>query len=452
MELYYELTIDKTGLAIVRGSNIEGRLVIPAEAEYAGKTYPVVEINYNAFRNCHGLASIVIPNTINKIWGGSFEGCSGLEEIIVEPGNKVYDSRENCNAIIKTTENTLIVGCKNTVIPNTVTRIGPLAFHNRMGLRSIRIPDSVVSVENDAFSGCTGLTSIELPNSLECIGKKAFSGCIGLTSIVIPESVTTICASVFSGCAGLASISIPTPNSLQEIDREAFAETPFYQNDSNWSDGVLYIGDCLIRANKDLLRPDCQIKEGMRLIANGAFGGCDSLTEIVIPESVQIIGGGAFDECSNLNVVIAQRKEYLYIQKKNLNDSHASFDGCKNVRRQCRRSKIIDKKYLGAPVAFSAEWVFQALSIPFTILLSPLVLLFWPLFSLLYVSIAQKKKLREEGEKLKWHEAIGIMLMAFITVVGSVNLWIARFFEKIVTFMVKPFRKRKRKRDETQIE
>ena len=120
----------------------------------------VTSIGKQAFRECSGLKSVTIGNSVTSIGYGAFDECSGLESIIVENGNTVYDSRENCNAIIETETNTLILGCKNTVIPNSVTTIGEKAFHECSGLTSITIPNSVTSIGYGAFFDCSGLTSV----------------------------------------------------------------------------------------------------------------------------------------------------------------------------------------------------------------------------------------------------------------------------------------------------
>ena len=107
---------------------------------------------------------------IYKYWN-----CISLEIIVVENGNKVYDSRDNCNAIIETKSNTLISGCKNTIIPNSVTCIGEGAFFSCSGLTSITIPNSVINIGAESFTYCSSLTSITIPNSVTCIGSEAFS-------------------------------------------------------------------------------------------------------------------------------------------------------------------------------------------------------------------------------------------------------------------------------------
>lgn len=142
-----------------------------------------------AFDGCTELASITIPDSVTQIGEGAFWDCTGLEKITVSKGNKVYDSRNNCNAIISTEYNNLLVGCKNTVIPDGVTQIRYNAFLDCTGLTKITIPDSVTQIGDSAFSGCTGLTSITIPDSVAKIGGDAFKGCTNLKTINASERV-----------------------------------------------------------------------------------------------------------------------------------------------------------------------------------------------------------------------------------------------------------------------
>ena len=235
-----------------------------------------ISISEYAFKGCTGLTSVTIPNSVTGIYSYAFYGCTGLIEIKVNAGNLVYDSRESCNAIIETASNTLIVGCKNTIIPNSVTDIGYSAFEGCTGLISIIIPNSVTYIGECAFRGCTGLISIAIPNSVTDIGYSAFEGCTGLTSITIPNSMTYI-DDWFRGCTGLTSITIP--NSVTEI-------------------------------------------------GSYAFSGCTGLTSITIPNSVVTIGDDVFVDCTSLKeVIIEDGNEPLSVGGGIIDEYFGSYKG-----------------------------------------------------------------------------------------------------------------------------
>ena len=143
----------------------------------------VTEIGQFAFEDCSGLTSITLPESVTEIGSQAFWKCSNLERIKVNENNKVYDSRENCNAIIEKSSNTLIVGCKNTKVPSGVTKIGRDAFFSCSGLTSITIPEGVTEIGDSAFSYCSALTSITIPESVKEIDYLAFSYCDNLTNI-----------------------------------------------------------------------------------------------------------------------------------------------------------------------------------------------------------------------------------------------------------------------------
>ena len=142
----------------------------------------VTEISGSAFSGCSGLTSLTIPNSVTSIGGSAFSGCSGLTSIQVESGNQKYDSRNNCNAIIDN-NNQLIAGCRNTIIPNSVTSIGTSAFYGCSGLTSITLPQNIVYIGSYAFWDCKDLVYITLPLNLNCIDLEAFDGCYNITDI-----------------------------------------------------------------------------------------------------------------------------------------------------------------------------------------------------------------------------------------------------------------------------
>ena len=213
----------------------------------------VTSIGDNTFWNCTSLTSVTIGKSVTDIDEYVFYNCAELSSIVVEGGNTKYDSRDNCNALIETSTNTLILGCKNTIIPNSVTSIGESAFEKRIGLISVNIPNSVSNIEKRAFYNCSGLISITIPNSVTTIGRSAFSKCTSLTSITIPNSVTSIDYGTFLDCIGLTSVTI--------------------ENSS---------------------------------ISESAFQNCTSLTSITIGNSVATIGNYAFYNCSGLTSIVSK--------------------------------------------------------------------------------------------------------------------------------------------------
>ena len=196
--IYYRLNQEKKTASVTNKNGYQeesysGHLVIPAEITYEGITYSVTEIGDVAFGGSKNLTGLTIGRNINRIYTMDlFANASGLTNIIVDSENQTFDSRDNCNAVIETKTNTLVLGSKNTVIPNSVTAIGAGAFHGCKVLTNITIPNSITSIGSFALGECTGLTSITIPNSVTAIGRSAFSGCTGLTNMIIPNSVTYV--------------------------------------------------------------------------------------------------------------------------------------------------------------------------------------------------------------------------------------------------------------------
>lgn len=133
----------------------------------------VTDIENFAFHACHNLTYIFIPASVSYV-RSAFYACHNLKQIVVDADNPIYDSRENCNAIIETSTNTLVAGCQNTRIPSSVRNIGEAAFDGNISYGDIIIPDGVTNIENHAFAYCVGCTSITIPSSVKTIGRYAF--------------------------------------------------------------------------------------------------------------------------------------------------------------------------------------------------------------------------------------------------------------------------------------
>ncbi len=225
-------------------------ITIPAKVRIEGKTYNVISIGDHAFRDCNGLISIKIPNSVSSIGKGAFSYCQSLT--------------------------------------------------------SIDIPEGVTSIGSSAFGYCIGLTSINIPKSLTFIGYSAFASCRSLTNVNIPESVTTIEEGAFRDCNKLdpkllvydkgtkchgwigditKCIAIEIPEGVTSIDYRAF---------SNCSNLI-----------------SISIPKSVTSIENFAFYKCSSLISVKIPERVTSIGNYAFSNCSNLDVTIDNSKDNI---------------------------------------------------------------------------------------------------------------------------------------------
>ncbi len=269
----------------------------------------VTSIGKQAFERTR-LTSITIPNSVTHIGEEAFlRGTGHTSSIAVEEGNTVYDSRDNCNAIIKTKSNTLLYGCQTTVIPNSITSIGEYAFAGCAGPTSVTIPNGVTNIDFGAFTDC-GFASITIPNSVKSIGGEAFSFCENLTSIIIPNGVTSIESGTFAKCSSLTSIFIP--KSVTKISEEAvFMEctgltsivveegNPVYDSRDNCN--------AIIETASNTLLYGCQttvIPNNVTTIGIEAFAGCTGLTSVTIPNSVTNIENSAFAGCCFSSIII----------------------------------------------------------------------------------------------------------------------------------------------------
>lgn len=166
-----------------------------------GNNYSIIDF---AFSNYKFINEIIISEGVISFNELAFEN-EYIEKISVHKANPVYDSRDNCNAIIETKTNKLVLGCKNTFIPNTITSIGQSAFCCCL-FEKIDIPNNVTSIESWAFAYCSNLTNISIPNNVTRIEDFAFFACRKLKEITMTSSILDIDFCVFDECDELEHI------------------------------------------------------------------------------------------------------------------------------------------------------------------------------------------------------------------------------------------------------
>jgi hypothetical protein len=271
-------------LSVIDGSTFENckklqSVVIPAS---------VTQINDYAFSGCSELASVTFKEGLQHIGTGAFASCAltdisipasvtsmgsafsscPLENITIAPGNTHFDSRDDCNAIIKTEDNKLVVGAKNSTIPGSVVSIGSGAFGG-LDIASVTLPASVQEIENLAFNSCSQLTSFTLPNTVTSVGDAVFT----YSGITEPVYNNTIFAFMPPAKTGAYTI----PEGIQVITGNAF-------QDCNQLTAVTF-------------------PSSLQRVGFDAFWHCDALTEVVLPEGLTLIGGYAFEHCDILHKV-----------------------------------------------------------------------------------------------------------------------------------------------------
>lgn len=353
---------------LIKGANVE-KYVVDANTEIIGKEAfrnctsldtivlnNVIEIKEHAFLNCSSLQSLVIPDSVTNIKTNAFQGCKNIKRIRVSENNPIYDSRDNCNAIIETYANKLVIACNISDIPPSVTEIGERAFSGCELLRNIVIPDAIIAIGPRAFERCEALESIVLSRSLTSIKEGMFSMCSSLQGIIVPNNVETIAQYAFYECKSLRSILIP--ESVISIDPCAFimsgydAKDPialervvvdknnkFYDSREECNaivetatnkllvgsagttiipDSIQSIGECAFSGCKLLKR--IEIPSSVTIIEKGAFCSCSSLESIIISNSVTTIGKSAFEGCTSLKVIS--------IPNSVTTIGSSAFDGC----------------------------------------------------------------------------------------------------------------------------
>lgn len=231
----------------------------------------VKTLGAGAFSFCSSLASVSISKGLQSIGAAAFIYCESIETIAVDGGNSTYYSSGNC--LIEKDSRTLVLGCKNSVIPSSVLHIGDYAFHYCLGLTSIGLPSGLKSVGVSAFQYCKSLKSIDFPDVTAEIGAWAFAGCSSLKSADLPSALTKIEQYLFYYCPSLSSVQLPR--------------------------NIIAIGD-------------------------SAFYFCSSLKTVTLPSRLTSLGANAFNACPLLEEVIFLSKNVV-ISSSAINKSASLF-------------------------------------------------------------------------------------------------------------------------------
>lgn len=212
----------------------------------------ITTVKGSSFCNCSALTDVYLPKTLSNISSSAFIECESLSSINISSENTSYHVSNNC--LIKTNDKTLVLGCKNSIIPadGTVTTIGDTAFRGCRNLYNLTIPDTVVTLGSGVFKNCSSLQQIKIPASIAQIGSECFLNCSLLSEVSFDASSLssrTIGNYAFKDCSNLTKVSIPA----------------------------------------NFIR-----------IGKYCFAGCSSLTYVTIPTSVTAIGSCVFDGCINM--------------------------------------------------------------------------------------------------------------------------------------------------------
>ena len=290
-----------TGVSGLSGSDIT--VEIPSEVN--GIT--VTEIGKDVFKDNKNVGRLIIPDSVTKLGYRMCSGCTALSEVRLPAGLTVIpdEAFDGCSSL------------RTVNFPDTLKEIRSDAFCGT-DLTEFIAPDSLTNVWSYAFKDCAALSAVELKN-VRSVGDGAFESCTALRSIRLSDKMTELSDHIFDGCSSLADIDMP--DNPIAVSFSVFNGTAYYNEPSNWENGVLYVDGYLIAVSKDFAPlTEYTVKDGTIVIADDAFSGVGyssklkkmtlptglyrigqyafsklfSLTEINIPDTVRSIGYGAF--------------------------------------------------------------------------------------------------------------------------------------------------------------
>lgn len=258
----------------------------------------LTNIQKEAFNGCFALRSVSLPESLQSIGDSAFDWCRSLTEITLPEGLRTI----GCHAF----ESTGLTALK---LPESLEEVGHGAFLSNEKLQEVTLPKNLRVIPIDMFYGCSELEKVVLPEKLERLEASAFAFCEALTEIDLPEGVQFLGRNAFERC-GFASICIP--DSVTEIEGNPFKNCKALRTvELSPNHPLLTVQDGMLidHVHQRVLRrlttgAVCIVPEGIKEIADGAFGRIPELTEITLPGSLEKIGEAAFIYCGMREITI----------------------------------------------------------------------------------------------------------------------------------------------------
>ena len=314
--------VEKIGFGAFHGCSSLKRIILPESLKRIGP---------DAFHGCTSLDSVFIPKNVSEISGDNiFAGCYRLTSIVVDKDNTVFDSRNDCNGIVRKEDATLIASCATTTICEDIKALANDCFEGVI-LHTISIPKSMEKLSGGAFWGCNeidslfvdpdnafymspkganailtrdgktlvvGCRSTEIPADVETIDDYAFVGRYTKPMLKLPEGLKKVGTSAFSGCNMMIELIIPS--SVEDISSSAFSDC--------YNLNVVQVLSPIEKINYGTFS-NCSslsvlsLPEGLKQIDNLAFKNCVSLKNVHLPSTIELVKDDAFNGCTSLKYV-----------------------------------------------------------------------------------------------------------------------------------------------------
>ena len=262
--------VEEIELAAFRScTNLNGTLQLPSTLKYLGRMAGYTSYWDGPFKDCGFVGELSLPESLEIIGWGAFEGCRGF-----------YGELR---------------------LPENLKQLGQSAFAGMVNMvGSIEIPQQVTTIEENTFNGSGFNGTLKLHDGITSIGEGAFSHTALKGELHLPKNLEVISRESFNGCDFSGTLVLP--KTVRQIGDRAFAW--------NWR-----------------LMGTLEIPEGVLSIGAGAFAQCRMLEGVIFPESLENIkyepswgeDGGAFQNCFGIGRIVCKGKIPPYVQDGSFN-------------------------------------------------------------------------------------------------------------------------------------